>query len=140
MDVSVYKAIDPDMNMSIADAKALRAQLTKCGFMVREVFCQPQHDGKGFGIMEDVSFTELIRAGVPEDVPIHLLFRFDDRTEGDNCALVKQFLGDGDVNGVARVYASIHPGDAVGHLFQILRIPAVFNAVNRALGSTAAGI
>lgn len=130
IDVNVYKAVDPTMNMSIDAAKKLQGRLLRVGFHVAAIFCQPQFDGKGYGISQDVTLAELIQAGVPVDVPIHLMFRFAGVEHGDNCALVDQFFGDGDLVGVQRIYDMINPGTQGGYLFHVMRLPAVFNMVN----------
>lgn len=136
VDVSIYRAIDPDMNMSIDEAKGLQKRLGEAGFPVERIACHPQGDGKGWGITGEVALEEVLKAGVPLDEPIHLQFYFFGSADAHVCALASQFFGAGGIEGVTRIYAAVNPGrsfsDALAHMFSVTKVR---NAVEAALAA-----
>lgn len=133
LDVSIYRAIDPDMNISIDEAKALQKRLSRAGFPVERIACHPQGDGKGWGITGEVTLADVLKAGVPTDEPIHLQFYFFGSADSHTAALVRDFFGAGGIEGVTRIYAVINPGrsfaDALAHLASITEVRNAIEAV-----------
>lgn len=132
-DPSIYRAIDPDFNMSLTEAKGLAAKLALMGFIVRAIICNPQGDGKGFGLTGDVSAEEVLASGISADEPIHLHFRFQglrDDQGSHNCQLVKTTYGKGGYLGFQRVHDALYPGDPTAHLVFLLRQPGASTAMD----------
>jgi hypothetical protein len=132
-DPAIYRAIDPDFNMSLTAAKALAAKLLVMGFVVRSIECHPQGDGKGFGITGTVPVEEMLAAGIPADAPVHLHFRFvglRDDEGSQNCRLIETTLGAGGYLGFQRVHDALWPGSPTAHLVFLMQQPGVAKAMD----------
>jgi hypothetical protein len=134
-DLSIYKAINPRWNSTLADARRMAAALGRLGFGAVSIVCHPQGDGKGWGWVQEVSEAEMVAAGVGLNDPAHLLFGLNDSQERYNVAAVAEaFESDGLLSGFQRFYQEVHYNAPLGAwLGAVLQIPGVKDAVEAAL-------
>ncbi len=130
VDVTVYKAIDPAMDISTDDARGLAARLARRGMHVEKIVCHPQGGGRGFGVMEEVDLDVVLAEGVPTSEPIHLQLKFRGVQDVQSAALVRYFLGEGGVAGTQRIHDMLWPNSPLAYLAHLVRIPEVFKRVD----------
>ena len=130
LDVTVYKAIDPTMDISTDDARALVSRLQKRGMFVEKIVVHPQGGGRGFGVMEEVTLDQVLSEGMPTTEPIHLHLKFRGVEDVQSAALVKYFLGEGGVAGTQRIHDMLWPNNPLAYLAHLVRIPEVFKRID----------
>ena len=134
-DLRIYRSLRPDHNLSLDDTRALVKRLQHAGFRIERIEVHPMGDGMGWGATAPLSAKEVLDAGVPANEPVQWMIQFAG-PEGrgqDNAALVQQTFGEGSLEGLQRMYASINPGDLFGWVSQLLAVPRMVEAINGVL-------
>lgn len=134
-DPAIYRAINPRWNITLREARELRAGLARLGFPLAAIVCHPQGDGKGWGWVQEVTEAELVEAGIGPDDAVHLLFRFGEREDRQSCAgIAETFESDGPLMGFRRLFEELnYPAPPHAWLDALMQIPGMKQAVDDVL-------